>query len=97
MGEAEVYKALEKLAGVLDSLGIPYAIIGAMALNEFGYQRTTVDGDVLLTATGLATFKASHLGPGRREVSREPRRAGHRARSGYRHRAGQLVPRRRQA
>lgn len=64
MGEAEVYKALEKLAGVLDSLGIPYAIIGAMALNEFGYQRTTVDVDVLLTATGLATFKASHLGRG---------------------------------
>lgn len=64
MGEAEVYKALEKLAATLDSLGIRYAIIGAMALNEFGYQRTTVDVDVLLTAEGLATFKTSELGRG---------------------------------
>lgn len=64
MGEAEVYKALDKLAGILDSLGIPYAIIGAMALNEFGYQRTTVDVDILLTAEGLAAFKAHVLGRG---------------------------------
>jgi hypothetical protein len=64
MGEADVHKALEKLAQIFDALEIPYAIIGAMALNEFGYQRTTVDVDVLLTADGLATFKASHLGRG---------------------------------
>lgn len=64
MGQAEVQKALEKLARTLDALGIPYAIVGAMALNEFGYQRTTVDVDVLLTAEGLAAFKASGLGRG---------------------------------
>lgn len=64
MGQADVHKALEKLAGIFDALGISYAIIGAMALNEFGYQRTTVDVDVLVTAEGLATFKASHLGRG---------------------------------
>ena len=43
MGEARVQNALEKLARLLDSRGIPYAIIGALALNEFGYQRVTVD------------------------------------------------------
>jgi hypothetical protein len=64
MGQAEVQKALDKLAGTLDALGIPYAIIGAMALNEFGYQRVTVDVDVLLTAEGLAVLKASALGRG---------------------------------
>ena len=64
MGHAEVQKALEKLARTLDALGVPYAIIGAMALNEFGYQRVTVDVDVLLTADGLAAFKASMLGQG---------------------------------
>ncbi len=64
MGEAGVQKALEKLARTLDADGIPYAIIGAMALNEFGYQRVTVDIDVLLTAEGLAAFKARHLGQG---------------------------------
>ena len=64
MGEAGVYRALDKLARALDGEGIPYAIIGAMALNEFGYRRVTVDVDVLLTAEGLAAFKATHLGRG---------------------------------
>jgi hypothetical protein len=64
MGEADVQKALEKLARTLDAHGIPYAIIGAMALNEFGYRRVTVDVDVLLTAEGLAAFKAGNLGRG---------------------------------
>ncbi len=64
MGEADVQKALEQLVRVLDDLEIPYAIVGAMALNEFGYQRTTVDVDVLLTADGLAAFKAHALGRG---------------------------------
>jgi hypothetical protein len=78
MGEADVQKALEKLVRTLDAQGIPYAIIGAMALNEFGYQRVTVDIDVLLTAEGLAAFKANNLGrgyvekfPGSREL-RDP-------------------------
>jgi len=64
MGEAEVQKALQKLVEILDADHIPYAIVGAMALNEFGYRRTTVDVDVLLTSDGLAVFKARHLGRG---------------------------------
>jgi hypothetical protein len=64
MGEAEVQKALQRLVELLDAEHIPYAIIGAMALNEFGYRRTTVDVDVLLTSDGLAAFKARHLGRG---------------------------------
>ena len=64
MGEADVQKALDKLARTLDAQQIPYAVIGAMALNEFGYRRTTVDVDVLLTAEGLAAFKRSNLGRG---------------------------------
>lgn len=64
MGEADVQKALDKLARTLDAQRIPYAIIGAMALNEFGYRRTTVDVDVLLTAEGLAAFKQNNPGRG---------------------------------
>ena len=64
MGEADVQKALERLVQTLDAHRIPYAIIGAMALNEFGYRRTTVDVDVLLTAEGLAAFKRNGLGRG---------------------------------
>ena len=64
MGEAGVQKALEKFVRALDAQAVPYAIIGAMALNEFGYQRVTVDIDVLLTADGLAAFRANNLGRG---------------------------------
>ena len=64
MGDADVQKALRKLARALDEDGISYAIAGAMALNAYGYQRVTVDVDVLLTREGLAAFKARHLGRG---------------------------------
>lgn len=64
MGEADVQRTLEKVVRLLDEDGIPYAVIGAMALNAYGYRRVTVDVDVLLTAEGLQKFKARHLGLG---------------------------------
>ena len=64
MGEADVQRALEKLASILEREKIPYAIVGALALNELGYRRVTVDVDVLLTPEGLAAFKAAMLGRG---------------------------------
>jgi hypothetical protein len=64
MGEADVQRALEKVARLLEEDGIPYAVIGAMALNAYGYRRVTVDVDLLLTLEGLAAFQAKHLGLG---------------------------------
>jgi hypothetical protein len=64
MGTDPVHRALEKLAKALDDLGIPYAIVGAMALNEYGYRRATVDVDVLMTAESLQRFKDTWLGRG---------------------------------
>ena len=64
MGLDEVHKAMRKLCATLEADGIPYAIAGAMALNAHGYIRTTTDVDVLMTADGLAAFKAKHLGLG---------------------------------
>lgn len=64
MGTAPVQQAMRKLAAALDDLGIPYAIVGAMALNEYGYRRVTVDVDVLLTSEGLQRFKDAWLGRG---------------------------------
>ena len=64
MGDSDVQRALEKLVGTLAAQQIPYAIVGAMALNEFGYRRVTVDVDVLLTPAGLAALKAASLGRG---------------------------------
>jgi len=64
MGTADVQKALAKLVASLEEQAIPYAIVGAMALNELGYERVTTDVDVLLTRDGLAKFKAAYLGKG---------------------------------
>jgi hypothetical protein len=64
MGQSRVHKALEKLVAALDAGQIPYAIVGALALNEAGYQRATVDVDVLLSPSGLEAFKKANLGRG---------------------------------
>jgi len=64
LGEADVQQALERLGRLLDEKGIPYAIVGAMALNEWGYRRVTADVDVLLTPEGLNRLKEEALGRG---------------------------------
>jgi hypothetical protein len=64
MGESRVHKALQALVARLDELEIPYAILGALALNAYGYLRATVDVDVLLTREGLERFRAAVLGRG---------------------------------
>lgn len=64
MGEAKVQAATRKVVRLLEDDGIPYALIGAMALNAYGYLRATVDVDLLLTREGLEAFKEKHLGLG---------------------------------
>jgi hypothetical protein len=64
MGQAEAQKALEKLVGILEAENIPYAIIGALALNEYGHRRVTVDVDLIMREEDLREFKARHLGHG---------------------------------
>jgi hypothetical protein len=64
MGESDVQRALEKVARLLEEDGIPYALMGAMALNAYGYRRVTVDVDLLLTPLGLERFQKKHLGLG---------------------------------
>jgi len=49
-----VHRALRKVTKRLEALGIPHAVVGGMALVAHGYDRTTVDVDVLVTAQGLA-------------------------------------------
>jgi hypothetical protein len=64
MGKAKVHQALAKVARLLEEDGIPYALIGALALGDYGFERVTVDVDLLLTREGLEAFKAKHLGLG---------------------------------
>ena len=60
----KVHRAALAIARRLDAANIPYAIAGAMALGAHGYERVTIDVDVLLTRDGLARFKSAHLGRG---------------------------------
>lgn len=64
VGMAEAQKALYRLTDILETEGIPYAIIGAFALNEYGHRRVTVDVDLVMRDDDLGVFKERHLGRG---------------------------------
>src|SRR5262249_51999667 len=51
------HQTMRRLARRLKKAGIPYAIMGAMAVNAHGAERTTRDVDILLTADGLERFR----------------------------------------
>jgi hypothetical protein len=67
MGNAEAQLALYRLTDILEAEGLPYAIIGAFALNEYGHRRVTVDVDLVMREEDLQTFKQRHVGKGYRE------------------------------
>ena len=64
MGQAEAQKAAERLVALLEREGLPYAIIGALALNQYGHRRVTVDVDLVMREEDLQRFKALWLGRG---------------------------------
>jgi hypothetical protein len=53
MGDDPVHITLRKITSKLHELNVPYAIAGAMALNAHGFQRATLDVDMLVTSEGL--------------------------------------------
>ena len=61
-----VYRTLHRLIARLDEANIPYALVGALALNEHGYARMTTDIDVVMTRAGLEKFREQFLGLGYR-------------------------------
>jgi hypothetical protein len=61
-----VHGALEAIGRRLDALAVPYAVAGGMALVAHGYDRTTVDIDVLVTESGLLTIHQRLVGLGYR-------------------------------
>lgn len=64
MGAGGIHDAAEAIGRALTELNIDYAIAGAIALGEHGFQRLTVDVDVLIRREDLARFKARWLGRG---------------------------------
>ena len=52
-GKSLVQISLRKVTRRLDELGIPYAVVGGMALYAHGYERFTSDVDILVTRESL--------------------------------------------
>ena len=68
MGEGGIHDAAATIGRVLTGMGIEYAIAGAIALGEHGFERLTTDVDVLIRGEDLARFKEQWLGRGYVEV-----------------------------
>src|SRR5438132_1511522 len=62
--KSDVFHALEKICRRLDEIGVPYAVVGGMALFRHGYQRFTDDIDILVTRESLATIHERLVGLG---------------------------------
>jgi predicted nucleotidyltransferase len=62
MGEGTLNETLRRVAKDLESRGIEYSVIGAIALNSYGYRRFTEDIDLLLTQAGLEKFQNELVG-----------------------------------
>ena len=55
--ESGVHKTLARICRTLDEHGIPYCIVGGMALFFHGYRRFTEDVDLLVTHEGLQEIR----------------------------------------
>lgn len=66
MGEGILNETLRRVAKDLENCGIDYSLIGAVALNNYGYRRFTEDIDLLLTREGLEEFQKQLVGLGYR-------------------------------
>ena len=51
--ESAVFKTMQAITKRLDELGIPYAVVGGMAMFMHGYRRFTEDVDILVTKESL--------------------------------------------
>lgn len=62
--ESKVYQTLLKVTKRLDALGVPYALVGGMAMFLHGYRRFTEDVDILVTKDSLALIHEKLEGSG---------------------------------
>jgi hypothetical protein len=64
MGRGSIHDAAAAIGRLLTDMGIDYAIAGAIALGEHGFERLTTDVDLLIRREDLARFKDAWLGRG---------------------------------
>ncbi len=63
-GHGKVQETLQRIAKRLDELGVPYAVVGGMALFAHGFRRYTEDVDILVTREGLTRIHQELEGRG---------------------------------
>lgn len=63
-GRGAVQDALRRVTARLNELGVPYAVVGGMALFRHGYRRFTEDVDILVTREGLKQIHENLEGRG---------------------------------
>src|SRR4051794_17782161 len=73
-GRGREHKTMRRLVEKLEKAKIPYAIMGAMAVNAHNYERTTTDVDVLLTREGLDELRKRFVPKAYDPVPGRPRR-----------------------
>ncbi len=66
MGEGILNETLRRVSKDLENYGINYSVIGAVALNNYGYRRFTEDIDLLVSKEGLEKFQKELVGLGYR-------------------------------
>lgn len=76
-GKGLLNNALRRLASDLDEHGIAYNLIGAIALNLHGYQRFTIDIDVLMSPEGSQKFQDELVGFGYRPADEQAKKRYH--------------------
>ena len=78
-GKDKVHETMNRLIESLEKAGIAYVIVGGMAVNAHGHERTTKDVDVLLTKEGLDEFRKRFVGSEFETVPQRSRRFSDRA------------------
>jgi hypothetical protein len=73
-GRGKEHKTMRRVVEKLEKAGIPYAVMGGMAVNAHGMERTTNDVDLLLTPEGFAEFRKRFVPKAYDAVAGRPRR-----------------------
>ncbi len=73
-GRDEVHKTMRRLANRLEKAGIPYVVVGGMAVYAHHYRRTTNDVDFLVTADGFDEFQRLFVPKNYEPMPKRPRR-----------------------
>lgn len=69
-----VWQTLRQIVSRLDALGIPYAVLGGIALQHYGLQRSTQDVDLLIgSTTALDAVHSALVGKGYQRKSPDSR------------------------